>query len=85
MTKPNLSALRSLESMRRTLEAKKEAPTPATPETPQSGKVIQLPLWPEPVRGAPNDILRSALFAAIQPTFRTPLVEVAYFTVCLAN
>jgi hypothetical protein len=26
----------------------------------------QLPLWPEPARGVPNDILRSALFAAIQ-------------------
>ena len=29
-------------------------------------KVIQLPLWPEPKRGAPNAALRSALFAAIQ-------------------
>lgn len=28
--------------------------------------VIHLPPWPEAVRGAPNDILRSALFAAIQ-------------------
>src|SRR5262245_47291215 len=26
----------------------------------------QLPLWPEPVRAVPNDILRSALVAAIQ-------------------
>ena len=29
-------------------------------------KVIQLPLWPEPKRGAPNVVLRGALFAAIQ-------------------
>jgi hypothetical protein len=29
-------------------------------------KVIQLPLWPEARRGVPNDILRSALFAAIE-------------------
>ena len=29
-------------------------------------KVIQLPLWPEAKRGAPNAALRSALFAAIQ-------------------
>ena len=29
-------------------------------------KVIQLPLWPEPKRGAPNAILRAALFGAIQ-------------------
>ena len=31
-----------------------------------SAKVIQLPLWPEPKRGAPNAVLRGALFAAIQ-------------------
>ena len=31
-----------------------------------TAKIIQLPLWPEPVRAVPNDILRSALFAAIQ-------------------
>ena len=30
-----------------------------------SAKVIQLPLWPEPKRGAPNAVLRGALFAAI--------------------
>ena len=29
-------------------------------------KVIQLPLWPEAKRGAPNAALRSALFAAVQ-------------------
>ena len=29
-------------------------------------KVIQLPLWPEPKRGAPNAVLRGALFAAVQ-------------------
>ena len=28
--------------------------------------VAQLPLWPEPKRGAPNSFIRSALFAAIQ-------------------
>jgi hypothetical protein len=27
--------------------------------------VVQLPLWPEPKRGAPNSFIRSALFAAI--------------------
>jgi hypothetical protein len=37
------------------------------------GKLIQLPLWPEPVRGAPNSFLRSALFAAIQGKTRTRL------------
>ena len=38
---------------------------PPEPEK-QTAKIIQLPLWPEPVRGIPNDILRSAIFAAIQ-------------------
>ena len=33
---------------------------------PQTGKVVQLPIWPEPVRGTPNSLLRGALFAAIQ-------------------
>jgi hypothetical protein len=28
--------------------------------------VVQLPLWPEPTRGVPNGVLRSALFGAIK-------------------
>jgi len=31
------------------------------------GKQTELPLWPEPVRAAPNDLLRSALFNARNP------------------
>src|ERR1700745_1270777 len=46
---------------------------PETPPTPAKGKLIQLPLWPEPVRGAPNSFLRSALFEAIQGKTRTRL------------
>lgn len=41
-------------------------PSPSTCAVPVPAKIIQLPLWPEPVRGAPNSFLRSALFAAIQ-------------------
>ena len=37
----------------------------AAPER-RGAKVIQLPLWPEAKRGAPNAVLRGALFAAIQ-------------------
>jgi hypothetical protein len=33
---------------------------------PNFGLQIQLPIWPESVRGGPNAILRSALFAGIQ-------------------
>ena len=39
-------------------EAAQEEPRPPA-------KVIQLPLWPEPKRGAPNVVLRGALFAAV--------------------
>ena len=28
--------------------------------------VVQLPSWPEPTRGVPNGVLRSALFGAIK-------------------
>jgi hypothetical protein len=31
----------------------------------QASNVVQLPLWPEPVRSVPNGFLRSALFGAI--------------------
>jgi TrfA protein len=36
-----------------------------TAVTPVAKKVIQLPLWPDPVRAVPNGFLRSALFGAI--------------------
>ena len=32
----------------------------------RDSKVYQLPIWPEPVRGIPNPVLRGALFAAVQ-------------------
>lgn len=32
----------------------------------EKNSVVQLPLWPESKRGAPNSFIRSALFAAIQ-------------------
>jgi hypothetical protein len=37
--------------------------------------VVQLPLWPEPKRGAPNSFIRSALFAAIQSKDRQFMKE----------
>lgn len=33
---------------------------------PSSNSVVQLPLWPEPDRGIPNSILRSALFGIVR-------------------
>lgn len=32
----------------------------------EAAKVYQFPIWPEPERGVPNELIRSALFAAIQ-------------------
>ena len=37
----------------------------ADQEQHRAAKVIQLPLWPAPKRGAPNAVLRGALFAAV--------------------
>jgi hypothetical protein len=56
-----------VESLHRTLEVRKEA---ATPDTPQNApkppaQIVQFPLWPELVRACPNSFLRSALFPAI--------------------
>jgi hypothetical protein len=51
-------------------------PEPSAPALPAKAKVYQLPLWPEPVRGAPNSFLRSALFAAIQGKTRVYMEEV---------
>ena len=34
-------------------------------EPPRTAEIVQLPLWPEPVRAMPNPALRSALFPAI--------------------
>ena len=53
-----LASFQATFAARENAEAEKEAAQPT--------KVVQLPLWPEPVRGAPNSFLRSALFAAIQ-------------------
>jgi hypothetical protein len=35
------------------------------PDPPSEQRPVQLPFWPEPVRGGPNALLRSALFAGI--------------------
>jgi hypothetical protein len=49
-------------------KAKQQAErTPAPIQTPKTkSNVVQLPLWPEPTRGVPNGVLRSALFGAIR-------------------
>lgn len=60
---------KALESLALSMDADAAAtarePEPE-PETPPRLPVVQLPLWPEPARGSPNNFLRSSLFAAIQ-------------------
>jgi hypothetical protein len=45
--------------------AKQRAEREPLPGAPLPKNVVQLPLWPEPVRAVPNGFLRSALFGAI--------------------
>ena len=40
---------------------------------PPNAKAVQLPMWPDPVRGGPNALLRSALFAGIASKKRKQL------------
>lgn len=46
--------------------AEQAAPAPQKQTPVIKAKVVQLPLWPDPVRGVPNPLMRSALFAAVQ-------------------
>jgi hypothetical protein len=50
--------------------AKQQAEREPLPGAPLPKNVVQLPLWPEVVRGVPNGMLRSALFGAIKKGVR---------------
>ncbi len=65
--KPYPKILSETEEMQKRIEALAElAKQRGLKEQPaQVCKVVQLPLWPEPVRAVPNGFLRSALFGAI--------------------
>jgi len=67
VTKPQPKALSNTKEMQKRIEAlAKLAEQKWHEEQPtQACKVVQLPLWPEPVRAVPNGFLRSALFGAI--------------------
>jgi hypothetical protein len=56
--------LAKVEAIRGNAKKREPVQLPATPTA--LAKVVQLPLWPEPVRGVPNSVLRSALFGAIK-------------------
>ncbi len=68
ITKPHPKALSETEEMQKRIEALAElAEQQGHEEQPTKAcKVVQLPLWPEPVRAVPNGFLRSALFGAIR-------------------
>jgi hypothetical protein len=75
-----------MESLRRALEANEAKKKTAPPETPQnapkqSTAVIQLPLWPGPVRAMPNPVLRSALLSAVKSKGRRFINDEAIATV----
>lgn len=55
---------KSLASLQAKMAARGEKKAPQEPQAP--ARVVQLPLWPVPVRGVPNSVLRSALFGAIK-------------------
>jgi len=46
---------------------------PAPP--PEPAPVVQLPLWPDPIRSVPNGVLRSALFGAVKKGARASLIR----------
>jgi len=48
-----------LENLHNSIQKKRD-------KTPKIAKIIQLDIWPEPVRATPNQVLRSALFSAIK-------------------
>lgn len=54
-------------------KAKQRAEREPLPGAPLPANVVQLPLWPEAVRGVPNAALRSALFGAIKKGARAYL------------
>lgn len=69
-TKINLSNPEELnawgERMAALSRQRREGQAEATPPAKPPSAMVQLPTWPEAVRGIPNGVLRSALFGAIK-------------------
>jgi len=59
-----LDLIAKVENAKAGQKARGPVELPVVPAAPP--KSLQLPLWPEPVRGVPNSVLRSALFGAIK-------------------
>lgn len=78
MSDESKSALSWLEQKNASIQAslKKRTRKPVelesvVPERPAPVQSMQLPIWPDAVRGVPNSILRSALFGAVKRGRRT--------------
>ena len=65
MTNGLLSKLQGMEK-RATGKISDPVDVLTTPVVREEVRTLQLPLWPEPVRGVPNSVLRSALFGAVR-------------------
>jgi hypothetical protein len=55
-----------IEAIRQKAKQREPVQLPSMPVQPKPANVVQLPLWPEPMRGVPNSVLRSALFGAVK-------------------
>jgi hypothetical protein len=75
MTKQSDAVETQLESLRRAMETRQgREPDRVSPPAPAAfRRPVQLPIWPEPVRGGPNALLRSAFFAGIHSKKRQKL------------
>jgi hypothetical protein len=66
-----LASIKRMEEIHAGRAARGELEATLPPATQQ--RAAQLPIWPEPVRGAPNTLLRSAFFAGIHSKKRREL------------
>jgi hypothetical protein len=64
---------RALQIVKAKKSKEAKAPAPKSPQKHDLAEVIQLPIWPEPQRAAPNVVLRSALFGVVQKGHRKDL------------
>ena len=64
--KPASDLIGRVASIQKKAQQRAESTPALAGEGEAKSNVVQLPLWPEPTRGVPNGVLRSALFGAIK-------------------
>lgn len=70
---PGKAVEAQLARFRRAMEERAASDPSFVPEAEPQPPAVQLPIWPDPVRGSPNSFVRSALFAAIHSKKRREL------------